>query len=124
MSRLHQPPPPPENSGTRAKDLKNQVCLVLPGQLKTEKSNRDDNDWVYVECRVAVCDRSGLVSLSDNVRISWARAVPQLTAFAAEFPDEWMPCKPIEDGNAVILAELEGADLAVAERVVDELTDD
>jgi hypothetical protein len=121
MSRLHAPPPPPESSGLRAKDLKNRPCLVLPGDLKSEKSNRDENDWTFVECRVAVIDRSGIVERGDNVRISWARAVPQLTDFAAEYPGEWMPCRPVEDGNAVILAELEGADLEVAERVLEEL---
>jgi hypothetical protein len=117
MTKVHPLAPPPESSGLRAKDLKNLPLLILPGEHKSETSKRDEKPWEFVECRVIVLDRSGIVQQADGVRISWARAIPQLV----DAHGEWIAVRPVEDGNAVVLAELEGADLAVAERVLDDL---
>jgi hypothetical protein len=118
MAKIHPLSPPPESSGLRAKDLKNLPCLVLPGeQLQEEKSAKDDKPWEFVECEVIVLDRSGIVQRADGVRISWARAVPQLL----DAKGQWLAVRPVEDGNAVVLEELTGADLEVAKRVLDEL---
>jgi hypothetical protein len=40
-----------------------------------------------------------------------------------EFSGEWIACRPVEEDVAVILAPLTGADLEVAQRVLDELDD-
>jgi hypothetical protein len=114
--RLHPVAPPAESSGLRAKDLKNRSLLVRPGEYH-EEDGRDGKPWKYFQAEVYVLDRSGIVEHGDGVRISWARTLNQLGDAAGE----WIAVRPVEDGNAVILEPLTGDDLAVAERVLDEL---
>jgi hypothetical protein len=121
MAKYHAPPPPPDSASIRAKDLRNKPLAILPGEYREETSRRDDAPWRYVECEVLLLGADGIAQRADGVRISWTRAVRQLRDFAAEFPGDWMPCRPVEDGNAVVLEELEGADLEAVERVLDEL---
>jgi hypothetical protein len=118
MSKLHPLIPPSESSGFRAKDTVGLPLLILPGERKSEKSKRDDKPWDYVDCRVIVLNDSGIEKQGDGVRYSWARALAQLE----DAHGEWIAVRPVEDGNAIVLEELTGADLEVAERVLDELT--
>jgi hypothetical protein len=118
MVTLHNPSPAPESSQLRAKDLKNLPLLVRPGEYR-EEEGRDGKPWNFVECEVIVLDRSGIVQRADELRFSWARAIPQLR----EFTGEWVACRPVEEDQAVVLAPLTGADLDVAQRVLDELDD-
>jgi hypothetical protein len=117
MTLPRSPSPPPESSGLRAKDLRNQALLVRAGEYREEKSGRDDKPWCYYECDVILLDRAGKKQSASGVRISWSRTLAQLS----EFVGEWMACRPVEDGNAVVLEPLTGPDLEVAERVLGEL---
>jgi hypothetical protein len=116
---LKDPSPAPESSQLRAKNLKNKPLLVRPGE-EGEQQGKDGNPWRYIVCEVVALDRSGIVERGDGVRFSWARALPQLI----DGRDIWIACRPVEDGNAVILEPLDGAERDVAERVLDELGDD
>ncbi len=116
MAQLRDPSPPPESSGLRAKDLKNLPILILPGEYK-EETGQNGDPWKYVICEVVVLDRSGIVQRADGVRISWARTIQPLM----DSQGEWLACRPVEDGNAVILEPLKDGAREVAERVLDEL---
>jgi hypothetical protein len=119
MSKLAEVPPPAEPSKSpRAKDLKNQAMLVKPGQKYVTEDGADGKPWTYVECEVATLDRQGVVERYEDVRISWKRVLPQLE----ERKGQWLAVKAIDTGEGIILAGLEGQELAIAERVVDELT--
>jgi hypothetical protein len=103
----------------RAKDLKNVPLLVKPGALR-EQNGQDDKPWIYRECEVVVLDRAGIVERSDNVRISWVRAMPQLEAAEGKS----LACRPTDTGEGIVLNALEGDALRVAQRVVSELDGD
>jgi hypothetical protein len=115
--QLHPVAPPPESSGLRAKNIKNLPCLIRPGEYKEEPKGKDDDPWCYWSCEVVIFDGSGIKERADGVRISWARTLNQLKDAAGN----WIAVRPVEDGRSVILEPLTGADLAVAERVLDEL---
>ena len=116
LAKLH---PPAEPSKTpRAKDLKNQPLLIKPGQRYKKEDGADGKPWVYHECAVVTLDRQGIVDQYDDVRISWVRVLPQLEASKGQ----WLAVKPYDTGEGIVLVGLEGQELAVAARVVDELT--
>jgi hypothetical protein len=116
--KLHSVAPPAESSGLRAKALKNLPCLVRPGERK-EATGRDGEPWVYHSCDVVVLDSTGIKERGSDVRIAWVRTLNQLE----DAVGNWIAVRPVEDGQSVILEPLEGADLAVAERVLDEIDD-
>jgi hypothetical protein len=120
MSRIHPLIPPSESGGFRAKDTVGLPLLLLPGERRSEKSKRDEKPWEYFDCRVIVLNDSGIEKEADGVRYSWSRALAQLE----DAHGEWIAVRPVEDGNAIVFEELTGADLDVAERVLDELEGD
>jgi hypothetical protein len=113
------PIPAPESTGLRAKDLRDKPCLIRPGK-PGEVTGRDGEPWVFIDCTAILLNGKGIEERADGVRISWARALPQLEAA----PGTWIACKPVEDKRAVVLEPLTGAERAVAERVLAELDDD
>jgi hypothetical protein len=116
MSQLHRVVPPGESSGLRAKQIKNLPCLIRPGERK-EATGRDGEPWIFHSCDVIVLDSTGIKERGSDVRIAWVRTLNQL----ADAVGEWIAVRPVEDGQSVILSPLEGADLEVAERVLDGL---
>jgi hypothetical protein len=110
------PIPAPESTGLRAKDLRNKPCLIRPGELG-ELPGRDGQPWRFVTCRVLVLNEYGIEESADGVRISWARALPQLEAASGT----WIAAKPVEDQRAVILEPLTGAERECAEATLAEL---
>jgi hypothetical protein len=100
----------------RASALKGLALLVKPGALKSEKG-RDGEDWDYYVCEVHALNDSGIEKSGTGVRFSWKRSMKQLK----EANGGWLAVRPVEDGNAVILEALTGSELAVAERVLDDL---
>jgi hypothetical protein len=116
LAKLHPPAEP--NKTPRAKDLKNQAMLVRPGQKYVTEDGADGKPWKYVECTVVTLDRQGIVEQYDDVRISWVRTQQQLEASKGQ----WLAVKPVDTGEGVVLVGLEGQELAIAERVVGELT--
>jgi hypothetical protein len=118
MPKLAKVPPPAEpNKTPRAKDLKNQAMLVKPGQKYVTEDGADGKPWKYVECTIVTLDRQGIVERYDDVRISWVRTQQQLEASKGQ----WLAVKPYDTGEGIVLVGLEGQELAIAERVVDEL---
>jgi hypothetical protein len=102
----------------RAKEIKNSPCILKPIKIDTEEEGKD-GAWDYVLCAAWELDRSGVVRHEPELRISWKRARPQLEDRIGKY----VMCKPKElDSGGVILVDLDGEQLAVAERVVDELT--
>lgn len=117
MPTLHNPVPAPERP--RAKDLRNKPLLVNPGAYEEVPSTRDDTTWRYYDCKVIVLGKDGIESRSDGVRISWSRAIPQLSAVPK---GEWLACRPVEGaGGGVVLEPLNGDARVVAEQVLSEL---
>jgi hypothetical protein len=117
MAKLKPVSPPADADGMRAKDLKNLACLIQPVKKGNDPKGRDGEPWDYWSCDVHVLGPDGIKESGTNVRISWGRSMNQLEDAAGN----WIAVRPVEDGRAVILEPLEGADLAVAERVLDEL---
>jgi hypothetical protein len=124
------PPAPPEpgEATLRAKDLKNKVCLFRAQSLGEWPATEDKKAQPYVTCDVWVLDRAGIIEQSADVRISWWRAVGQLSPHLGEI----MLGMPVEqDDRSVILVstskqewrdlaarcikEIEGADTRSAE---------
>src|SRR5829696_2559400 len=120
MARLAQLSAPADaKTQVRAKDLKNQPLLVKPGERQVA-DGADGEPWVYITCDVITLDRQGIVEQLSGVRFSWVRALRQLEAAQGS----WLACKPYDTGEGVVLLDLAGPELEVAERVLDELDDE
>ena len=112
----------------RAADLQNKICIFHPVEVGEWPAKGDEYDEEgnltkqsqkasqYVSCDVWVLDRQGIVETGTEVRVSWWKAVAQLTAAIGGY----VGAKPTQEqgGKAIYLVPLEGDAAKVAAEVV------
>ena len=125
----------PEGEFLRTADLKNQVCLVIPREVREEPGVKPGRDgvikpWKFVACDVAIVDRAGIVNIGTDVRVSWAQPYLALEQALAENPGQVVMGKfATEEGsNSIRLIALSGKAKEVAQSCerafLDQLSDD